>query len=104
MWWEESHDAQVGRQVISVKKVVLKAVSLSYTGFLCVFSFSVLMIFLKRFLNGEKNQSPIAFPNIWQPFDDPRGITHNYTLQAHITHFGETVDSGNAGFKIFILK
>jgi hypothetical protein len=44
------------------------------------------------------------FSKFWQSFNDPNGITHNYNLQAHIIHFGETVDSGNDDFKIFILN
>lgn len=52
------------------------------------------MICLNRFLVGEKNQSLIGFPDVWQLGEVANGLSRDYALQAHVTHFGETVDSG----------
>jgi hypothetical protein len=59
------------------------------------FGSSVLMISLKRFLNGIKNQTLIVFPNVWQPFKMSGGTSSNFSLQSHVTHLSDTVDSGN---------
>jgi hypothetical protein len=60
-----------------------------------VFYHSVLMISLKRFVDGMKNQSPIAFPNVWKPFQMSGGTYSTFSFQSHVTHLGDTVDSGN---------
>jgi hypothetical protein len=61
----------------------------------------VLIICLKRFANGTKIGVKIAFLEDWQSFADEEDDDPQYMLQAHITHFGDSVNSGNVGLFTF---
>ncbi|EFX63875.1 hypothetical protein DAPPUDRAFT_334867 [Daphnia pulex] len=62
----------------------------------------VLIICLKMFANGTKIGVKIAFLEVWQSFADEEDDGPQYMLQAHITHFGDSVNSGNVGFSLSI--
>ncbi|EFX63873.1 hypothetical protein DAPPUDRAFT_267494 [Daphnia pulex] len=55
----------------------------------------VLIICLKMFANGTKIGVKIAFLEVWQSFADEEDDGPQYMLQAHITHFGDSVNSGH---------
>jgi hypothetical protein len=44
----------------------------------------VLIICLKRFVNGTEIGADIAFPEVWQPFAVEESTGSKYMLQAHI--------------------
>ncbi|XP_046443663.1 uncharacterized protein LOC124193739 [Daphnia pulex] len=55
----------------------------------------VFVICLQRFSNGEKNEAPLCFTEVWQSAEKEIEPDHEYLLQAVVTHLGEYKCSSN---------
>lgn len=52
----------------------------------------MLIVCFQRFSNGEKNDAPISFPEVWRPAGREWDANPDFLLQAVVTYLGATME------------